>query len=160
MCSPFRSIIESQYTPPPRGVYVRNVQFGDGCKLHMRPNRAYGKRAGAISPGHFVSSELRIGVYVDIHAQTREWSMNMGFFSEFSKAYNGDEAGDRFLVAGDPVTCPHCGGTHFFSQSALLDSRGASLLNVDWACKGATVLICSRCGHVDWFAESGLVEKF
>ena len=22
------------------------------------------------------------------------------------------------------------------------------------------VLICSRCGHVDWFAESGLVEKF
>lgn len=97
---------------------------------------------------------------MDMHAQTREWSMNMGFFSEFSKAYNGDEAGDRFLVAGDPVTCPHCGGAHFFSQSALLDSRGASLLNVDWACKGATVLICSRCGHVDWFAESGLVEKF
>lgn len=84
----------------------------------------------------------------------------MGFFSEFSKAYNGDEAGDRFLVAGDPVTCPHCGGTHFFSKTALLDSRGASLLNVDWACKGATVLICSRCGHVDWFAGSGLVEKF
>lgn len=44
MCSPFRSIIESQYTPPPRGVYARNVQFGDGCKLRMWPNRAYGKR--------------------------------------------------------------------------------------------------------------------
>ena len=126
----------------------------------MRLKRVDGGRAASISPGHFVSSKWRSGVYVDIHAQTREWSMIMGFFSEFSKAYNGDEAGDRFLVAGDPVTCPHCGGTHFFSKSALLDSRGASLLNVDWACKGATVLICSRCGHVDWFAESGLVEKF
>ena len=83
----------------------------------------------------------------------------MGFFSEFAKAARGGEAGDRYLVAGREVTCPHCGGTRFFEGDALLDSRGASFVGLDWASKGAVTLTCCACGHVAWFADGGLVEK-
>ena len=83
----------------------------------------------------------------------------MGFFSEFSKAVKGDETGDRYMVAGKGVTCPHCGGTRFIEGSALLDSRGSSLFGVEWAGDSAVTLTCTSCGHVDWFADEGLVER-
>lgn len=83
----------------------------------------------------------------------------MGFFSEFSKALNGEDAGDRYLVAGDRVRCPHCGGERFFERDMLLDGRGSSLLGIEWAGKGATALVCTVCGHVELFAEAGLIEK-
>lgn len=83
----------------------------------------------------------------------------MGFFSEFSKALNGEESGDRYRVAGKPVRCPHCGGERFFERDVLLDGRGASMLGLEWAGKGATALVCAACGHADLFAEAGLIEK-
>ncbi|MEE0613286.1 DNA-binding protein [Collinsella stercoris] len=83
----------------------------------------------------------------------------MGFFSEFSKAVNGDESGARYSVAGLEVKCPHCGGTRFFEGSALLDSRGMSFMGFDWASKGAMTLTCAHCGHVDWFADGDAIEE-
>lgn len=83
----------------------------------------------------------------------------MGFFSEFSKALNGEEAGNCYRVAGKQVCCLHCGGERFFERDVLLDGRDASLLGVEWASKGATALVCTACGHTDLFAEAGLIEK-
>ena len=83
----------------------------------------------------------------------------MGFISEFKKAMAGEDAGDAFKVAGIAVTCPHCGSTRFFEGSALLDSRGTSLLDVEWLGKGATTLTCARCGRVEWFADGSQIEK-
>lgn len=83
----------------------------------------------------------------------------MGFFSEFSKVLNGDDAGERYTVAGRPVTCPHCGGTRFFESAALLDGRASSLFGVEWAGGSAVTLTCATCGHVDWFANQKLVER-
>lgn len=83
----------------------------------------------------------------------------MGFFSEFKKAMSGEEGGERYVVADKLVRCPHCGGDRFFEGSALLDSRGTSLFGVEWLGNGATTLTCANCGHVDWFADSGLIER-
>lgn len=83
----------------------------------------------------------------------------MGFFSEFSKAVKGEDAGERYVVAGREVACSHCGGKRFFEGTALLDSRFASYVGYDWASKGAVTLTCCECGHVEWFADQGLVEK-
>ena len=83
----------------------------------------------------------------------------MGFFSEFKKASRGEEAGDEYLVADKRVVCPHCGGTHFYEGSALLDKRGSSMLGLEWLGGSATTLTCVRCGHVEWFANNGIVER-
>ncbi len=83
----------------------------------------------------------------------------MGFFSEFSKALNGDASGERYVVAGHAVTCPHCGGNRFFESAALLDGRAGSFIGLEWAGDSAMTLICATCGHVDWFASPKLVER-
>lgn len=83
----------------------------------------------------------------------------MGFFSEFRKAASGEEAGDQYRVVGRLVTCPHCGGTHFFEREALLDGRGLSFLDLEWLGSSATVLVCTGCGRVEWFADAGKVER-
>lgn len=83
----------------------------------------------------------------------------MGFFSEFKKAASGEAAGDRYRVAGRQVTCPHCGGSRFFEQEALLDGRGPSLLDLEWLGSSATVLVCTDCGRAEWFADAGKVER-
>lgn len=83
----------------------------------------------------------------------------MGFFSELKKAASDKPAGESYKVAGIQVTCPHCKGTRFFEQEALLDSRDMSILNIEWAGDSATTLICTRCGHVEWFADDKLIER-
>lgn len=57
-----------------------------------------------------------------------------------------------YSVAGKAVQCPHCTGTTFEARKILLNTRGATFFNFDWLNKGATVLTCSRCGRLEWFA--------
>jgi predicted nucleic-acid-binding Zn-ribbon protein len=59
----------------------------------------------------------------------------------------------EFSVAGRPVRCPHCGGTRFAQDDALLNTRVRPIFNVDWADPGATILICAECGRVEWFVN-------
>jgi len=81
----------------------------------------------------------------------------MGRFFEALKAgvkgfKEGSEPGE-YAVAGRPVRCPHCGETKFAPGSALLTTRGATLLNLDWANPSATILVCAECGRIEWFAH-------
>lgn len=55
-------------------------------------------------------------------------------------------------VAGRPVQCPHCANTTFESRKILLNTRGATFFNFDWLNRHATVLTCTRCGRLEWFA--------
>jgi uncharacterized protein len=59
----------------------------------------------------------------------------------------------EYSVAGRAVTCPHCGERKFAPGSALLNTRARSAFNVDWADPSATILICSECGRIEWFAQ-------
>jgi hypothetical protein len=59
----------------------------------------------------------------------------------------------EYSVAGRPVRCPHCGEGKFALDTALLNTRVRSALNVDWTDPSATILICAECGRIEWFAS-------
>ncbi len=78
----------------------------------------------------------------------------MGFVSSFLKGLQGAKAAlgpGRYAGGGKPIVCPHCGGAVFRESRTLLVRRGMALAEAEWAGKGATVLACTRCGHLDWF---------
>lgn len=76
----------------------------------------------------------------------------MGFIKSFRDAL-GSETDDEFEVNGAQVQCPHCGGVHFEQSKAQLNTAGLSFLDLDWANRSATVLICKECSHIEWFLD-------
>ena len=60
----------------------------------------------------------------------------------------------QFSLKGKTVSCPHCEHQEFEQGSAQLNTAGMTLLNVDWANKSATILICTNCGQVQWFIQA------
>ncbi len=74
-----------------------------------------------------------------------------GFIESFKRAYSGEEDTRQFEVAGVRVKCSHCGNVHFDEGDALLNTTGLTLLGLDWANRTANLLICTNCGHVEWF---------
>lgn len=74
----------------------------------------------------------------------------MGFIEEFKRAYAGDQT-QHYSVAGIQVRCPHCGGEDFDLGPAQLNTAGLTFLDLDWANRSASVLICTSCSHISWF---------
>ena len=72
----------------------------------------------------------------------------MGFLESFNRGLSGD---DGYEFAGRQVACSHCGGTAFDERSAQLNPMGLTFLDLDWANRSATVLVCKDCGHLEWF---------
>jgi DNA-directed RNA polymerase subunit RPC12/RpoP len=59
----------------------------------------------------------------------------------------------EFAIAGRPVKCPHCGERKFMPSRALVNTRVATLFNVDWTDSAARILICAECGRIEWFLK-------
>jgi predicted nucleic-acid-binding Zn-ribbon protein len=76
-----------------------------------------------------------------------------GIVESFKEGYSGDESG-RSIVAGVPVTCSHCGGEEFEDRHALIPTRGMTFLGLAFVNRAANVLVCARCGHMEWFLEN------
>ena len=72
----------------------------------------------------------------------------MGFMESFRRGLSGD---DSYEIAGHSVVCSHCGSEHFEGSTAQLNTAGLTFLNLDWANRNATILICKTCGHIEWF---------
>jgi hypothetical protein len=70
-----------------------------------------------------------------------------------AKAFKEGVEPVEYSIAGRPITCPHCGGTKFSARRTLLNSRVATLVNLDWADASAIVLVCAGCSRIEWFAE-------
>ena len=51
------------------------------------------------------------------------------------------------------LTCAVCGGQRFHERNSLLNTRAATLFNLDWANKQATNFICVECGYIFWFLQ-------
>jgi len=51
------------------------------------------------------------------------------------------------------VRCPHCGGEDFDLGSAMLNTVGLTFLELDWANRSGSLLICVKCSHIEWFLE-------
>ena len=57
----------------------------------------------------------------------------------------------HFTLAGKQVRCGHCEHPEFDAREVLLNTRAATFFGFDWANRGATVLACRRCTHLEWF---------
>jgi uncharacterized protein len=60
----------------------------------------------------------------------------------------------RYQAGGIQVRCTHCKGELFLQHEALLSTTGATLMQLDWANKSGTALICENCGLIQWFGKS------
>lgn len=67
----------------------------------------------------------------------------------FAKAF----APARYQAGGVQIRCTHCKGEMFKEQEALLNTTGATLVNLDWLNKSGTALVCENCGLIQWFAK-------
>lgn len=56
-------------------------------------------------------------------------------------------------ILGKPLRCAHCGGDQFATQDVMLNTRGLTLLNLDFLNKSADAHICTSCGRIEWFVR-------
>ena len=56
-------------------------------------------------------------------------------------------------VAGRRFQCLVCAGTGFSYREIKLNTSGMSFMNLDWANKSGTGVICDACGYVHTFAK-------
>jgi hypothetical protein len=75
-----------------------------------------------------------------------------GIIESFKQGFSGSDA-QRRSVAGIAARCSHCGGENFDTGTAQLNTAGMTFLGLDWANQSANLLICTKCGHIDWFLE-------
>jgi hypothetical protein len=75
-----------------------------------------------------------------------------GIVESFKQGYEGRDSG-RYKIAGSVVCCSHCGGEHFDTGNALLNTRGLTFLGFDFVDRGANLLICTNCTHIEWFLD-------
>jgi len=54
-------------------------------------------------------------------------------------------------VLGNQLKCPVCGGEHFWSKRAQLNSALATFFDLDWTDRSATCFVCSQCTYIFWF---------
>ena len=60
----------------------------------------------------------------------------------------------QFSVAGRQVRCAHCDHTEFDAREVLMNTRGATLINLDWLNRGAVALTCKKCSRIEWFNDT------
>ena len=58
----------------------------------------------------------------------------------------------EYSLAGKSVVCPHCQGTQFIAGEAQLNTAIMTLIELDWLNKTTTILSCTACGQIQWFA--------
>jgi predicted nucleic-acid-binding Zn-ribbon protein len=61
---------------------------------------------------------------------------------------------NEYEAGGKQVLCTHCGNSTFNHEKALLNTAGRTLAGLDWTDKEATILVCSKCGRIEWFANT------
>jgi hypothetical protein len=60
---------------------------------------------------------------------------------------------NQFEIGGHPLRCAHCGHDTFYTRSSLLNTRGLTLLKLDYLDEAAQNYICARCGYIMWFYD-------
>ncbi len=79
-----------------------------------------------------------------------------------AKAMAGGQEPVPYVAGGQRVICPHCQSDEFVEGRALMNTFGMTFLNLDWANKEATTLMCGNCGLIQWFGippQQGMAVK-
>lgn len=51
------------------------------------------------------------------------------------------------------VVCPCCQNDTFEKDYRQLNTKGATLFNLDWANRDAIILVCKQCSYISWFMD-------
>jgi predicted nucleic-acid-binding Zn-ribbon protein len=57
----------------------------------------------------------------------------------------------EITIKDKKLECPICGHNKFYTRKSLLNTRGLTFFNLDWANKYAMNHICENCGYIYWF---------
>jgi predicted nucleic-acid-binding Zn-ribbon protein len=52
---------------------------------------------------------------------------------------------------GQPMRCVMCGWTEFETKAWKLNTTGMEFMDMAWANRNATCLVCQRCRFIHWF---------
>lgn len=61
--------------------------------------------------------------------------------------------GEYSIKRGLKLECLICKNTNFWTRETLMNTKGMTFLNLDWANKSATNYVCGNCGYVHWFLK-------
>lgn len=61
-------------------------------------------------------------------------------------------ATEKFIF-GNKLICAVCNNDTFWERETLMNTKGMSFFNLDWANKSAQNLVCDKCGYVHWFLK-------
>ena len=62
-------------------------------------------------------------------------------------------------VNGFDLRCQICQGERFFERQGQLNTKAATLFNLDWINPTARCLICANCGYIHWFLPEKALRK-
>ncbi len=71
----------------------------------------------------------------------------MGLFSKEKKK------AEPIVIKGKKLKCNFCGHNKFFEREAQLNTKGATMLGLDWINKSAHCFVCDNCSNIQWFLE-------
>ncbi len=62
---------------------------------------------------------------------------------------------EKVKVDRKELVCHHCQGDRFHAMKGQLNTKTASLLDLDWFNPEAECYVCAGCGYVHWFLKEG-----
>ena len=60
------------------------------------------------------------------------------------------EYGQVLTASGQPLRCLMCGATEFESRKWKLNTTGMEFMDLGWANRNATCLVCVGCRFIHW----------
>lgn len=63
------------------------------------------------------------------------------------------EVKEHIVAKGVKLECVICKNSLFWTRTTLMNTKGMTFFNLDWANKNATNYVCDNCGYVHWFLE-------
>ena len=60
---------------------------------------------------------------------------------------------ERVKVQGKPLSCQHCQHDRFHPMRGQLNTKKASLIDLDFFNPEADCFVCAGCGFVHWFLQ-------
>ena len=74
-----------------------------------------------------------------------------------------DSSSDTHLYrnrrTGKQISCSHCGGWDFELREAQLNTSLLTAADLDFLNHSASALVCSNCGHIEWFYQGKDLEQ-
>lgn len=60
---------------------------------------------------------------------------------------------ESIAIKGNGLTFVICKNDNFWERKTLMNTKGVTFFNLDWANKSAQNYICDNCGYLHWYLK-------